>query len=47
MGNTMVRMTKRLTEVNGKDKGKKRGGRVVNVHAVDCQITLRLEKVIC
>lgn len=48
MGNTMVRMTKRLTkEVNGKDKGKKRGGRVVNVRAVDCQITLRLEKVIC
>lgn len=48
MGNTMVRMTKRLTkEVNGKDKGKKKGGRVVNVHTVRCQITLRLEKIIC
>lgn len=44
----MVGMTKRLTEeVNGKDKGKMKGGRVVNVHAVDCQITLRLEKLIC
>lgn len=35
----MVGMTKRLTEeVKEKDKGKMKGGQVVNAHAVDCQI---------
>lgn len=48
MGNAMAGMTKRLTEgANGKDKGKMKGGRVVNVRALDCQITLRLEKLLC
>jgi len=36
-----------MEEVNGKGKGKMKGGKVVNVRAVDCQITLRLEKLIC
>lgn len=48
MGNTVLEMTKRLTEEASKNyKGEMKGGRLVNVHAVDWQITLRLEKLIC
>lgn len=48
MGNTVLEMTKRLTEgMNKKYKGKMKEGRLMNVHAVEWQITLRLEKLIC